>query len=82
MVQWLGLSSFTAKGLGLIPGWGTKTPQVMQCDQKSKTKLTELKREINCNTVIAGEFNTPLSTVDIDQTENQYGNSESEQHYR
>ena len=25
MVQWLGLRAFTAKGLGLIPGRGTKT---------------------------------------------------------
>ena len=24
MVQWLGLGTLTAKGLGSIPGWGTK----------------------------------------------------------
>ena len=27
VVQWLGLGAFTAEGLGLIPGWGTKIPQ-------------------------------------------------------
>jgi len=27
MVQWLGLDAFTAVGLGLIPGWGTKIPK-------------------------------------------------------
>ena len=28
-VQWLGHLTFTAKGLGSIPGWGTKIPQAM-----------------------------------------------------
>ena len=27
MVQWLGLCAFIAKGLGSIPGQGTKIPQ-------------------------------------------------------
>ena len=26
-VHWLGLRAFTAKGLGSIPGWGTKIPK-------------------------------------------------------
>ena len=26
VVQWLRLSAFTAEDMGLIPGWGTKTP--------------------------------------------------------
>ena len=26
-VQWVGLCTLTAKGAGLIPGWGTKIPQ-------------------------------------------------------
>ena len=30
MVQWLGLCAFTAEGSGLIPGQGTKIPQVAQ----------------------------------------------------
>ena len=28
-VQWLGRLTFTAKGPGSIPGWGTKIPQSM-----------------------------------------------------
>ena len=27
VVQWLGLRTFSAQGLGSIPGWGTKIPQ-------------------------------------------------------
>ena len=38
MVQCLGLQAFTAKGLGLIPGQGTKSPQVMQYSQKEREK--------------------------------------------
>ena len=38
VVQWLGLCAFTTKGLGLIPGWGTKIPQAMQLSQKKKKK--------------------------------------------
>ena len=34
-VQWLGLHTFTAMALGLIPGWGTKIPQAAQCGQKN-----------------------------------------------
>ena len=26
-VQWVGLRTFTAKGVGSVPGWGTKIPQ-------------------------------------------------------
>ena len=39
MVQWLGLHAFTAKGLGSIPGWGTKFLQVSRWGQE-KTKHT------------------------------------------
>ena len=36
-VQWLGLCAFTAKDLGLLPGWGTKIPQAeWWCSQKKK----------------------------------------------
>ena len=34
MVQWLGLGTFCAVGPDLIPGLGTKIPQVAQYDQK------------------------------------------------
>ena len=41
-VQWLGLYASIARGVGLIPGWGTKTPHAMWCSQKMKTrKLTK-----------------------------------------
>ena len=35
-VQWLGLHAFIAKGLGSIPGWGTRIPQAVSYDQKKK----------------------------------------------
>ena len=38
VVQWLGLRASTAKGRGLIPGWGTKIPQAAWCGQKKKKK--------------------------------------------
>lgn len=41
--------------------------------QPKQLLLTAEKR--NCSTIIAREFNTTLSTMDTDQTENQYGNS-------
>ena len=38
-VQWLGLCAFTAKGAGLIPGWGTKILQPFaMVKNKTKTK--------------------------------------------
>lgn len=37
-VQGLGLSDFTAGGLGSTPGWGTKIPQASWCVQKRKVK--------------------------------------------
>ena len=33
VVQWLGLYTFTAEGVGSIPTLGTKIPQAMQCSQ-------------------------------------------------
>ena len=37
VVQWLGLCAFTAKGVGSIPGQGTKIPQAAWCGQKKDT---------------------------------------------
>ena len=34
--QWLGLHASTARGPGLIPGWGTKILQAVWCGQKKK----------------------------------------------
>ena len=37
-VQLLRLGAFTAMGLGLIPGWGTKIPQAARPKRKKKRK--------------------------------------------
>ena len=42
-VQWLGLSALTAQGPGLIPGRGTKIPQVGKCGQKKKKDTAHLQ---------------------------------------
>ena len=38
VVQWLGLSAFTAVGPGSIPGRGAKIPQATRHSQKKKKK--------------------------------------------
>ena len=38
VVQWLGFCAFIAEGAGSIPGWGTKSPQGVQCGPKKKKK--------------------------------------------
>ena len=43
VVQWLGLGAFTAEGPGLIPGQGTKIPQVTQHGQKKKKDGKDVK---------------------------------------
>ena len=46
MVQWLGLSTFIAKGLSSIPGWGTKNPQAVQSSkEKKKGNLAPLQNQ-------------------------------------
>ena len=40
-VQWLRLRAFTAVGLGLMPGQGTKIPQAVQHRQIKKKKEKE-----------------------------------------
>ena len=37
--QWLKLSAFTAKGLGSIPGSGSKIPQTARCRKKKKKNI-------------------------------------------
>ena len=44
-VQWLGLHTFTAVGLGSIPGRGTKIPQASRHGQKKKKKNTKPKQK-------------------------------------
>lgn len=46
-----------------------------------KQNLRELQGEINNNTVLVGDFNTPLSTMKRASRQNQWGNSTSEQQY-
>ena len=41
--QWLGLWAFTAKGLGSVPGWGTKIPQATKCGKKKKNTQKNTK---------------------------------------
>ena len=38
VVQWLGLSAFTAESLGSIPGRGTKIPQAVRHGKMKKQK--------------------------------------------
>lgn len=35
-VQWLGLHTFSAKGLGFIPGWGTEILKLYSFTKKEK----------------------------------------------
>ena len=42
-VQLLRLGDFTAEGIGSIPGWETKIPQSLQCDQKKRERETQFK---------------------------------------
>ena len=46
VVQWLGLHVLTAKGLGSIPGRGTKIPQAARCGQKKTKTVRVLKRQV------------------------------------
>ena len=47
VVQWLGLSAFTAKGAGSIPGRGTKIPHAAQCGQKNKKYKIQIVNILN-----------------------------------
>ena len=49
MVQWLGLSAFSAEGSGSIPGWETKILQAMQYGQETNLK-NKLKNELSKST--------------------------------
>ena len=40
-IQWLGLGTFTAEGLGSIPGGGTKISQAMWSSKKKKEKKNQ-----------------------------------------
>ena len=38
--------------------------------QYVRQMLTNMKEEINNNTIIVGDYNTPLTTMEINETEN------------
>ena len=43
VVQWLGLCTYTAGGLGSISDGGTKIPLTSQCNQKTKQNINKQK---------------------------------------
>ena len=63
MVHWLGLCALTAKGLGLIPGQGTKILHAMQHEQKKKKRKKEKILELK-NTI--SEFKTSLDALNME----------------
>ena len=42
-VQWLGLCTSTAEGMGSIPGQGTEIPHAVQCGQEKKIKKNTMR---------------------------------------
>ena len=50
MVQWLGLGTFTAMGMGTIPGQETKTPEAMWHSPLQKVPKVFLREIIRCIT--------------------------------
>ena len=44
MIRWLGLHTFTAGAMGLIPGWGTKMPHLIWSGQKKKIYIYILQQ--------------------------------------
>ena len=62
MVQWLvRLHAFTAEGLSLIPGWGTKIPQSHTAIKKRKKKSE--KRKSKCIKRKSEEIKLSISLV-------------------
>ena len=64
MVQWLGLCTSTAGGIGLIPGQGVKILQVAWYNKKKKkAKNTFGRGEIHGNSVFSAQFCYDSQTV-------------------
>ena len=58
------LSRSLLRGLGSIPGWGTKIPQVTQCSQKKKKKSKFLKLAFKLlSHWLWGQFNSPIISL-------------------
>ena len=51
VVQWLRLCAFTAKGLGSIPGWGTKIPHAVEPGREKKAQDNDCKPQ-TCSIII------------------------------
>ena len=62
VVQWLELRAFTAMGLGLIPGWGTKIMQAVwhSTARKKKYQLTIFLDFVFCLLSVYSCINTTL----------------------
>ena len=58
MGQWLGFRIATERGIGLIPGQGTKILQAAWCRQKKK-KEREGNLKENTNRILKGELYLP-----------------------
>ena len=53
VVQWLGLSAFTAESLGSIPGQGTKILKATQCSKNRKEYILKLfSKDIACGRAV------------------------------
>ena len=48
VVQWFRLCTTNARGVSLIPGWGTEVPHAPQHSQKKKKKKNLLKKNKTC----------------------------------
>ena len=72
MDYWLGLSTLTAGGPGLIPGQGTKIPQAMQCGQKKERKkmlgpkTLDSKPRLRCSPAIGRKtISMPINVISV-----------------
>ena len=63
MVQWLGLSAFTAQGAGSIPGQGTKIPHAKRSGQKIKTNFKKKKKNERQSRLSTASDSFPLDCV-------------------
>ena len=64
-VPWLGLCSFTAKGLGSILGQGTKIPQAPRYSQKTKKPHTFLARTKKLKSLVPSTLILYESTLKV-----------------
>ena len=63
-VQQLGLSTFTARAQGSIPGWGTKIPLAVQTNQKIKKINQVMYKKVMAALILNIKKKKKLSAVD------------------